>query len=111
MVTALLEAFGPERARELCQVFVSDAREKLDALQAAVDGGDATAAARVAHGLKSGSGFVGATGLQALAQEVERAAGANELAFARAHMGDLRDRVASAATGLAQLAGPCPDPP
>lgn len=105
VVTALADELGADRAQEICDVFVKDAEEKLGALQAALDGGDAKAAASAAHSLKSGSGFVGATGVFRLCAEIERTAIAGDLEFARTHLLDLQDRVALAEEELARRHG------
>ena len=105
VVTALLDELGPERTREIWEVFVQDGREKLTALQAALADGDAQGAARAAHGLKSGSGFVGATAVFHLCAEIERTAAVGALDVARTHVEELRARLAQTEEELARRHG------
>lgn len=91
-------------------MFVRDGWERLDALQAALDRNDADAAARAAHGLKSGSGFVGATEILRLCAEIERTARASDLRFAHSCLPDLRTGLAYAAGELVRIVGPAAPP-
>ncbi len=100
IVAALLDELGAERTQEICGAFVQDGHAKLAALQAALDGDDAALVARAAHGLKSGSGFVGAKAVFQLCADMERTAGTGDLDFSRRHLDDLRDRLAQAEAEL-----------
>jgi len=105
VLTALVEELGLERTQEICEVFVQDGHQKLAALQAALDAGDADVTARTAHGLKSGSGFVGATAVFNLCAEMERTAKTGDLDFARLHLPDLRAQLEQAEQELVRQHG------
>ncbi len=62
----------------LIAMFVSDSPARIEALQAAAAGGDATQVERAAHALKSGAATLRATRLAALLGELERSARAGE---------------------------------
>ena len=70
----LLEITGGDLAfvDELVDTFIDDATLQLDSLRAAADDGDASAAVRPAHSLKSNSVNVGATTLADLTRTLER---------------------------------------
>jgi HPt (histidine-containing phosphotransfer) domain-containing protein len=70
----LADELGPAHLAEVCELFLSDGYELLAAARAACDSGDADAAARAAHRLKSASGFLGAGRLCSLCAEVENLA-------------------------------------
>ena len=72
VVAGLVADLGAEQAGEVCDVFVEDGHQVVVALRAACEAGDAGAAARSAHRLKSASGFVGARRVSALCGEIER---------------------------------------
>jgi HPt (histidine-containing phosphotransfer) domain-containing protein len=74
VVSRLVDDLGPDHAAEVCAVFLGDAAETVRAVDAARASGDADAAARLAHRLKSASGFVGAAGVSGLCAEIERLA-------------------------------------
>jgi HPt (histidine-containing phosphotransfer) domain-containing protein len=59
------------RGCELIELYIIEAEQLLGELVAALVQGDAAGAQRVAHGLKGSSGYVGATGMAELCQEVE----------------------------------------
>jgi HPt (histidine-containing phosphotransfer) domain-containing protein len=69
----LLEITGDDAAfvDELVDTFIEDAATQLEALRAAAEAGDAGAAVRPAHSLKSNSVNVGATVLADLSQAIE----------------------------------------
>jgi len=72
-MTRLLEITGGDVAfvDELVDTFLDDATTQLDALRAAAKAGDAGAAVRPAHSLKSNSVNVGATVLADLCRSIE----------------------------------------
>ena len=86
MLSALLGDLGPDSVDQVCAVFLVDGRERVDAMRAACAAGDADAAARSAHRLKSASGFLGASRLSALCGEVERLARDDRLGDVRARL-------------------------
>lgn len=71
VVARLVDDLGADHAAEVCALFLADARERVQAVRTACAAGDADAAARSAHRLKSSSGFVGAGGVSTLCREIE----------------------------------------
>ena len=69
----LLEITGDDVSfvDELVDTFIEDAATQLEALRAAAEAGDADAAVRPAHSLKSNSLNVGATVLAELSRSIE----------------------------------------
>lgn len=59
---------------ELFQLFLTDTPPRLDAIEAAIAGGDAPALQRAAHTLKGSAGGLGATRIQAICMELEHTA-------------------------------------
>ena len=83
--------------------------ERITALRAAVERGDAATLSRLAHGLKGAGGTVGARGLAVLCAELERADCAADSASALQLVGAIQrefDRVLEAlrAEGLGEVA-------
>jgi HPt (histidine-containing phosphotransfer) domain-containing protein len=78
---ALLETTGgdPDFFAEMIDVFLADAADLLSAMDAALAGGDAAALRRAAHSLKSNAATCGATGLTALARQLEEVGKTAEL--------------------------------
>ena len=62
---------GAELLREILELFVRDAPDRLAALRQASATGDAAAVRRIAHVLRGESGYVGARRLRALCEQVE----------------------------------------
>lgn len=69
----------PDIVREVLTVFLSDAPERLDAIDTAIGAGDPQALQRAAHALKGAAGSVGAITLQARCRELEDTAKAGAL--------------------------------
>lgn len=78
----LLEMTGgdPEFLAELIDTFLEDGAGQLEALRAAVASGDAEAAVRPAHSLKSNSASMGAERLADLSRSLEADARAGAIA-------------------------------
>ena len=78
----LLETVGGDHdfLAELVETYRADCPRLLAELRAAVVAGDAPAARRAAHTLKSTSASMGALGLAAQCREIEAAAAAGDLA-------------------------------
>jgi len=78
----LLETVGGDRAflAELVDAYRADCPGLLADLRTAVSAGDAPAARRAAHTLKSTSASLGALGLAAQCRQIEAAAAAGDLA-------------------------------
>lgn len=66
----------------LIHTFISDSAERVAALRAALEAGDADALAKTAHSFKGSSINIGAPRLGALCMEVEQAGRASQLADA-----------------------------
>jgi HPt (histidine-containing phosphotransfer) domain-containing protein len=62
VLARLVDDLGPDHVVELCEIFLADARERIQAVHTA---------ARSAHRLKSAAGFVGFGGVSALCREIE----------------------------------------
>jgi len=75
-----LVRFGGEKLlASMIDVFRSNGRERLDAARAALDAGDAAAAALAVHSLKSSAAQLGAMKLSGLCADAEVAARAERL--------------------------------
>lgn len=72
VVAQLVIDVGAGPAREICAVFLRDARERVSIIRRALDAADGDAAGRAAHRLKSAAGFVGASALSARCAAIER---------------------------------------
>jgi HPt (histidine-containing phosphotransfer) domain-containing protein len=67
---------GDKLIAELIDLFFKTTPQRLEAIRAAVEGGDPAAAARAAHSLTSSAGNLGAVALQQLAAALEERAAA-----------------------------------
>jgi HPt (histidine-containing phosphotransfer) domain-containing protein len=96
----LLEITGDDVSfvDELVDTFIEDASTQLEALRAAVQTGDADAAVRPAHSLKSNSVNVGATVLAELSRSIE-------LDGRTGAVPDLAERVRAVETEFAAVRG------
>lgn len=65
---------GAAPARELVEVFLADAEERLTAMRGLIAGGETKALARAAHSMKSSAATFGLARLSALAREIEAVA-------------------------------------
>ena len=72
--TMLAEAGIASAGDSMLRLFADDSITRMQSLREAVNASDARAAARAAHGMKSGAGNIRADGLAALLAEVEDAA-------------------------------------
>ncbi len=70
-VTMMREVMGPAAFAELILTFVAHTAEQIDVLEAALVARDWPAAQRLAHGVKSGTAQMGATGMSQLARTIE----------------------------------------
>jgi HPt (histidine-containing phosphotransfer) domain-containing protein len=68
-----LRGLGPQDFRELVQMFLQEAEERVNKLLADAENGDAHAIASETHGLKGSSGAFGATRLVDLCTQIEAA--------------------------------------
>jgi HPt (histidine-containing phosphotransfer) domain-containing protein len=99
----LVEITGGEMefVDELVDTFLEDARAQVDAMHAAVAGGDVASLGRAAHSLKSGSLNVGALRLGELCRALEEdARGADGVPDAMNRVMEITAAFATAATAL-----------
>ena len=92
-----------ELARRVLHKFMSGAREQLIVLSGALDDADSAAVARVAHLLRGMSANIGATGLSALAWELEQVGQEKQIEQARECFVRLDDAVSRACAAAAKL--------
>jgi PAS domain S-box-containing protein len=96
-VERLTATMGAPFVAELIHTFIEDGRELIAALHRTLSASDIDAFRRAAHSLKSTGETVGATGLAAIARELEAAARAGSLAGAEARVRQV-DQVFETAT-------------
>jgi PAS domain S-box-containing protein len=99
----LVATTGGPFVAELIDTFGEDARELLATLRRALAATDRDAFRRAAHSLKSTAESLGATGLAALARELEAAARAGSLDGAAARLDRLTEHYERAASALGDL--------
>jgi len=80
--------------RDTIGVFLEEFPRRMAALARAGRGGDANAVERLAHGLKSSAGSLGAYAIMASSAEIERLAGEGQLETAALIFDRLRDQFA-----------------
>ena len=100
-LTRLADDLGPAHLAEVCDLFLVEADELVGAVRAACGTGDADAAARAAHRLKSASGFLGASGLSSLCAEVEDLARHDRLGEVSPRVALMADEMGRASEALA----------
>ena len=81
-------------ARSVATGFLNDIPGQIGQLRKYLDAGDAEGAIRQAHTIKGASANVGGESVRAVALEMEKAAGAGDLANAAAHLPELDARFA-----------------
>jgi|tagenome__1003787_1003787.scaffolds.fasta_scaffold19304410_1 HPt (histidine-containing phosphotransfer) domain-containing protein len=103
----LLEMAGGDQEfmAELIDTYLEDGERQLDEMASAVADGDATAAVRPAHSLRTGSANVGATLLASLCGEVETAARDGALGNGESRVAAAREAFAAARTELLAYRG------
>lgn len=100
---SMREAGAEEAVEAILELFAQTAPERVAALTAAIESGDAKAIANAAHAFKSPSSAIGALRLGGLLQEIELAGKAGDIARARAAFANLD---AETAAVLEQLRRP-----
>lgn len=70
-VAMMREVMGPAAFTELVRTFVAHTAEQIDALEAALGARDVQGGQRLAHGIKSGTAQMGATGMSQRARALE----------------------------------------
>jgi HPt (histidine-containing phosphotransfer) domain-containing protein len=99
----LVASTGGPFVAELIETFGEDARELLATLRLTLAATDLDAFRRAAHSLKSTAESLGATGLGALARELEAAARAGSLDGAGARLDRLTEHYERTASALGDL--------
>jgi len=93
---ALPRRGSTDMLRHIGEMYLSDSRARVAAIEQALEAGDATELARAAHAWRSYNGNVGATGLAGLCREIEECARRGDLSVAREvylRIGALHERV------------------
>ena len=104
MFDRLVADLGAQHIGEVCRVFLENATAEVNAVRQALGAGDAAGAADAAHRLKSSSGFLGATGLAELCDDVQAGSPAGDTGDALA--AELRRASADLDVLLGRLARP-----
>ncbi len=102
-IRALQREGTPDLVRKIAGLYLSAAPGQIEQLHAAVQQGDAGAALRAAHGLKSSSANVGALALAACFKELEQMGRAGGTAGMAARLADARNEYARVAQALTAL--------
>ena len=96
----------PDIVAELADMFLQDARSRLEAVEEALQKGDAPAVERVAHTLKGGSGSMGAKGMFGLCAQLEEVGASGELSPGSELLGRIREELERVARALeAEVSG------
>jgi HPt (histidine-containing phosphotransfer) domain-containing protein len=99
----LSSSVGEEFVAELVELFLGDAPTQLSALRTAIEGGDAEAARRAAHTLKSNGATFGADAFAESCRLLEDRAKAGDLAGAGALLARVEAGYPEVAAALAAL--------
>jgi len=83
----------PDIVAELAGMFLEDARSRLDAVEEALQKGDAPAVERAAHTLKGGSGSMGAKGMSGLCAQLEDVGASGDLSQGTELLGRIREEL------------------
>ena len=83
----------PDIVAELAGMFLEDARSRLDAVEEALQKGDAPAVERAAHTLKGGSGSMGAKGMSGLCAQLEDVGASGDLLQGSQLLGRIREEL------------------
>ena len=83
----------PDIVAELAGMFLEDARSRLDAVEEALQKGDAPAVERAAHTLKGGSGSMGAKGMSGLCAQLEDVGASGDLSQGSQLLGRIREEL------------------
>jgi HPt (histidine-containing phosphotransfer) domain-containing protein len=99
---------GSDLVERVIGIYIGDAPNRLRAIREAVIGGDAAAAARAAHALKTASANVGALRLAALCRRLETSGRAGALASDAGLVSEIQAEYAAVATALASWGATTP---
>jgi HPt (histidine-containing phosphotransfer) domain-containing protein len=102
-IRALQREGAPDLLRKIAGLYLGAAPGQIEQLHAAVQQGDAGAAQRAAHGLKSSSANVGALALAACFKELEQMGRAGGTTGMAARLADARNEYARVAQALTAL--------
>ena len=83
----------PDIVAELTGMFLKDARSRLEAVEEALQKGDAPAVERAAHALKGGSGSMGARGMSGLCAQLEDLGASGDLSRGPVLLGRIREEL------------------
>jgi HPt (histidine-containing phosphotransfer) domain-containing protein len=83
----------PDIVAELAGMFLKDARSRLEAVEGALQKGDAPAVERAAHTLKGGSGSMGAKGMSGLCAQLEHVGASGDLSQGSDLLGRIREEL------------------
>ena len=83
----------PDIVAELTGMFLKDASSRLEAVEEALQKGDAPAVERAAHALKGGSGSMGARGMSGLCAQLEGLGASVDLSRAPELLGRIREEL------------------
>ena len=83
----------PDIVAELAGMFLEDARSRLDAVEEALQKGDAPAVERAAHTLKGGSGSMGAKGMSGLCAQLDDVGASGDLSQGSQLLGRIREEL------------------
>lgn len=101
IIDGLARDLGPGGAVEVCEMWRTDSPAKLRAAGRFLEEGAAVQVARIAHGLKSASALVGATGSAQLCADIESQARDGRLDLARVRLDALADQLGRDSRDLA----------
>ena len=87
---------------EVVRLFVDTARDQIEALKKAIDGGDTQMLEQQSHALKGASASVAAESMRSKALEIERTARRGKLVEARRLVTELEDKFKALKTYLAK---------
>jgi HPt (histidine-containing phosphotransfer) domain-containing protein len=83
----------PNIVAELAGMFLEDARSRLEAVEGALQKGDAPAVEQVAHTLKGGSGSMGASGMSGFCAQLEHVGASGDLSQGSELLGRIREEL------------------
>ena len=79
-----------EFEQELIEMYLEDARDHLESLEKHISGNDLTSVKQLAHTIKGSSANIGATAMQNVAFEIEKAAAKEDSAAMQTLVGEIK---------------------
>jgi HPt (histidine-containing phosphotransfer) domain-containing protein len=95
-----------ELARAVVESFLEDIPRRIEALRAHLESGDASGVAHQAHTIKGASANVCGEALRVVAEEMEKAAGADDLGYVIAHLPEMESQFARLKQAIAPDCNP-----